>query len=115
MELLAKEMGLDRASQDLAFMAGMFSMLGILFGTSLPELIRPLQLSEELVAAIIDHQGHIGHLLQLQKCADRCDAGAAAALLAGLHLTPAQATLASVAACQWMLGITREAQGATHD
>lgn len=115
MELLAKEMGLGRADQDLAFMGGMFSMLGILFGTPLVELIRPLQLSEVLVAAIIDHQGHIGQLLQLQKCADRCDTSAAAALLAELHLTAAQFTLASVAACQWMLDITRETKGAAHD
>ncbi len=115
MELLAKEMGLDRADQDLAFMAGMFSMLGILFGTALPELIKPLQLSEVLVAAVIEHQGPIGHLLQLQKCADRCDATAAAALLAGLNLMPEQFAAASVAACQWMLGITRETKGDVHD
>ena len=112
MELLAKEMGLDRADQDLAFMAGMFSMLDILFGTPLVELIKPLQLSEVLVAAIIEHQGCIGRLLQLHKRADLCDAAGAAAVLAELNLMPPQFTLASLAACQWMLGITREAKGA---
>jgi len=115
MELLAKEMGLDRADQDLAFMAGMFSMLGILFGTPLPELIRPLQLSAALVAAIIDQQGDIGRLLALQVCADQHDAPAAAAQLAALHLTAAQFTQTSLAACQWMLGIVHEVKGVGHD
>jgi len=115
MELLAKEMGLDRADQDLAFMAGMFSMLGILFGTPLPELIKPLQLSEVLVAAITEHQGDIGRLLALQEAADLRHAPAAAALLAQLHLTAAQFAQASLAACQWMLGITRDVQGGRHD
>jgi hypothetical protein len=35
MELLARESGLDRSAQDLAFMAGMFSLLGVLFGSPL--------------------------------------------------------------------------------
>jgi len=115
MELLAKEMGLDRADQDLAFMAGMFSMLGILFGTPLPDLIKPLQLSDVLVAAVTDHQGPLGQLLALQKCADQCDVRAAAALLDNLHLTPEQFTQATMASCQWMLGITRETNGDAHD
>ncbi len=115
MELLAKEMGLDHADQDLAFMAGMFSMLGILFGTPLAELIKPLQLSDVLVSAVTEHQGDIGRLLALQQCADQRNASAAATLLAGLHLTPGQFTWATMAACQWMLGISREAKGDAHD
>ena len=108
-------MGLDRADQDQAFMAGMFSMLGILFGTPLPELIRPLQLSEVLVAAIFDQQGDIGRLLELQACADQCDAPALSAQLSALHLTPAQFTLASLAACQWMLNIVHDVKGVGQD
>jgi predicted small secreted protein len=42
-------------------------------------------------------------------------APAAAALLAQLHLTAAQFAQASLAACQWMLGITRDVQGGRHD
>ncbi|HOE41598.1 MAG TPA: HDOD domain-containing protein [Rhodoferax sp.] len=115
MELLTKEIGLDLAGQDLAFMAGMFSMLGILFGMSLAELIRPLQLSDVLVDAIIDHQGEIGRLLQLLEYAEQSDAASATDLLAGLRLTAAQFTFASLEACQWMLGIAREMKGSDHD
>jgi len=114
MELLAKENGLDRADQDLAFMAGMFSMLGILFGMSLTELIRPLQLSEVLVHAVVSHQGEIGQLLQLLERAEQCDAVGAARLLTALQLTPGQFTLASLQACQWMRAITQEVQGGSH-
>lgn len=115
MELLTKEIGLDLAGQDLAFMAGMFSMLGILFGMSLAELIRPLQLSDVLVDAIIDHQGEIGRLLQLLEYAEQSDAASVTGLLAGLQLTAAQFTFASLEACQWMLGIAREVKGSDHD
>jgi EAL and modified HD-GYP domain-containing signal transduction protein len=115
MELLAKDRGQDRADQDLAFMAGMFSMLGVLFGMSLADLIKPLQLSEVLVDAVISHQGDFGCLLQLLEQAEQGDMTGAAGLLTGLQLTPAQFTLANLAACQWMLDIAREVKGGGHD
>ncbi len=43
--------------KNLAFMTGMFSMLGVLFGSPLSELIQPLQLSDELVGAVIQAPG----------------------------------------------------------
>ncbi|MBV5336453.1 MAG: HDOD domain-containing protein, partial [Deltaproteobacteria bacterium] len=39
MELLAKAGGFDRSEQDQAFMAGMFSLLGVLFGMPLSEVL----------------------------------------------------------------------------
>jgi EAL and modified HD-GYP domain-containing signal transduction protein len=110
MELLAKDAGLDRADQDLAFMAGMFSMLGILFGTPLTELIKPLQLSEVLQAALTQHQGTIGQLLQALELADQRNAAELTTVLTGLQLSGEQFTLASLSACQWMLEIAREVQ-----
>jgi len=114
MELLAKDAGLDRADQDQAFMAGMFSLLGVLFGTPLAELIKPLQLSEELTAALLQRQGDIGRLLHLLEQADQFEAAGVARLLADLQLTPVQFTLRSVEACHWMLGIAREVEGGAH-
>ena len=108
MELLAKECGLDRADQDMAFMAGMFSMLGVLFGTPLAELIKPLQLSDELLAALMTHQGEVGQLLQLLEHAQQCQSAPMADLLQSLQLTAAQFTLANLAACQWMLDLSGE-------
>jgi EAL and modified HD-GYP domain-containing signal transduction protein len=48
MELLAKAVGLDRWHQEQAFMVGMFSLLGVLFGMPLPEILSPLKLSDLL-------------------------------------------------------------------
>lgn len=111
MELLAKESGLDRNDQDAAFMTGMFSMLGILFGTSLAELIGPLQLGDVLMDALLHHQGNIGQLLQVVELVDKCDADGLNDLLLTLQLSPEQLTFASLGACQWMLDIAREVQG----
>ncbi len=115
MELLARESGLDRSAQDLAFMTGMFSMLGVLFGSPLSELIQPLQLSDELVNAVIKKQGEIGQMLQVMEHAESCDLQAVAALLGGLQLSASQFSAIHLQAHQWMLGITREPAGEGDD
>ena len=114
MELLAKESGLDRADQELAFMTGMFSMLGILFGQPLETLIKPLQLSEALVGAVIKRQGELGRLLVLLEQAEQHEGAAVTESLAALQLSVSQFTLASLDACQWMLAISRDVQGGSH-
>jgi len=111
MELLAKEAGLDQTDQDTAFMVGMFSMLGILFGTPLEELIQPLQLSEVMVGAVCDHQGDIGQLLLLLEHTAQHDTTRVIDLLTGLHLTTAQFMTVQLSAMQWMLDIAREVHG----
>lgn len=115
MELLARESGLDRSAQDLAFMAGMFSLLGVLFGSPLSELIQPLQLSDELVGAVVSKQGEIGQLLQLMAHAERGDLPAVATLLTELQLSASQFSTAHLQAHLWMLGITREPTGGVDD
>jgi EAL and modified HD-GYP domain-containing signal transduction protein len=115
MELLARESGLDRSDQDLAFMAGMFSMLGFLFGSPLSELIKPLHLGEELVGAIIRKQGEIGQMLLIMERAECRDLAGVATGLAGLKLSAAQFSNVHLQANQWMLGITREPAGENDD
>jgi len=107
MELLAQATGLDRSTQEQAFMIGMFSLLGVLFGSPLPDLLPPLQLSEDMNAALLHGQGELGALLrdwQTIETAD--DPGLRAALSArGINAHDYNALLAQ--ACQWMLGLTR--------
>ena len=114
MELLAREAGLDRSDQELAFMAGMFSLLGVLFGLPLPEVFKPLQISEVLVAAVLHRQGPIGQLLQTVEGVERGDATGLQNLPGGLVLTPVQFSLLHLGAFQWMLGIVRETHGSAH-
>ena len=63
MELLAEACGLDRATQDQAFMVGMFSMLGTLFGQPLPQVLATLTLPDALRRALLDGEGTLGQLL----------------------------------------------------
>ena len=114
MELLAREAGLDRSDQELAFMAGMFSLLGVLFGLPLPEVFKPLQISEVLVAAVLHRHGPIGQLLQTVEGVERGDATGLQNLPGGLVLTPVQFSLLHLGAFQWMLGIVRETHGSAH-
>ena len=111
MELLARDAGMDRATQDLAFMTGMFSMLGILFGMPLPEVLKPLEVSEILLDALLQHGGPLGGLLTAVECAEQKDVAGLVAQLDALQLTPAQFTLISFEAHQWMLGIVDNMRG----
>lgn len=110
MELLAKECGLDRADQEQAFMVGMFSMLGVLFGTPLADVMRPLQLGDGLVNAVTGHQGALGQLLLALEHASQRDADGLSPLLDALQINAWQFTQTSLSASQWMLDIAREVQ-----
>ena len=74
LELLAKERGLDKNTQELAFMTGMFSLLGVLFGMPLAEVLAPLSLSEGVVAALLRGEGELGALLAEAAALTRVDA-----------------------------------------
>jgi hypothetical protein len=111
MEMLAKASGLDRSAQELAFMAGMFSLLGILFGQPLTEVLKPLQVSDVLVAALLKNEGDIGHLLQAVESAERGDADGLATLLAGIQLPAAEFNSLNIEAHRWMLGVSKDNQG----
>jgi EAL and modified HD-GYP domain-containing signal transduction protein len=51
MELLSKALGEDKHHQEQAFMVGMFSLLGVLFGMPLEEVLKPLTISESVQQA----------------------------------------------------------------
>ncbi|MFZ2853655.1 MAG: HDOD domain-containing protein [Rhodocyclaceae bacterium] len=110
MELLAKAVGSDKAGQELAFMAGMFSLLGILFGMPLAEVLKPLQVSEPLENAVLHRENDLGRLLQTVESAERADPLELAERLAALQLPADAFNRISLEAHQWMLSITRNHQ-----
>lgn len=114
MELLAKSIGMDKSGQETAFMAGMFSLLGILFGMPLDTVLRPLKISDELLAAVLRHEGEIGRLLRLAETAERRDLPALAWLLDALPLAHEEFNLSCVQAYGWMLGVIQENKGSAH-
>lgn len=104
LELLAKEHGCDKLTQEQAFMTGMFSLLGALFGMPLAEVLAPLSLGDAVQAALLDHAGELGDLLALIELAERGDHAGVAARLAALDLDPAAFNKVMLDATGWMLG-----------
>lgn len=111
METLAKAGGQDKAGQESAFMAGMFSLLGILFGLPLEEVLRPLKISAALQAGVLRREGDIGRLLQAAEAAERGDLTALAATLDAVPLPHAEFNLLNLQAHAWMLGVIHESGG----
>jgi EAL and modified HD-GYP domain-containing signal transduction protein len=65
LEELCKRDGGDRDEQDLAFMTGVFSLLDRLFRTPMAELLRGLNLPEDVEAALLAREGRLGQRLRL--------------------------------------------------
>ena len=111
LELLAKSGGLDKNTQEQGFMTGMFSLLGVLFGMPLTEVLAPLALGEAVHAALLRREGDLGALLMLFETAERGDQDSVAAQLETLQIPHDEFNQAMVDAASWMQGALREAQG----
>lgn len=114
LELLARETGLDKHHQELAFMVGMFSLLGVLFGMPLADVLAPLAVGEAVQQALLDKQGELGALLALVEAAERGEFGAVAAQLAALQLDGAGFNRIVAEANLWMLSVATDDAGAAH-
>ena len=104
MELLAKAVGLDRWHQEQAFMVGMFSLLGVLFGMPLADILVPLKLNPPLEEALLRHEGEIGQFLRCVESSECFDQATVSELLERHGLTPEDWNLLTLEAHQWMLG-----------
>ncbi|MET0858454.1 MAG: HDOD domain-containing protein [Telluria sp.] len=111
LELLARSRGLDKNTQEQGFMTGMFSLLGVLFGIPLTEVLAPLALGEAVHAALLRREGDLGALLMLFETAERGDLDGVAAQLDALQIPRAEFNQAIVDAAGWMRGAMRESQG----
>jgi c-di-GMP-related signal transduction protein len=72
MELLARRWARTSPAR-AGFMVGMFSLLGVLFGMPLAEVLQPLTISEELSQALLQRAGTLGQLLSLVEAAEHAD------------------------------------------
>lgn len=71
---------------DTAFMIGTFSLLDVLLGMSMPEIMRQLPLPEVAQKALVEHAGGLGELLAAITAADKHDLKVASGRLKGLGI-----------------------------
>lgn len=114
MESLAQATGMDKAHQEQAFMAGMFSLLGVLFGLPLAEVLQPLTIAEAVQHALLRHEGEMGELLLLLERAERREFAAVAAQLAQLALPGAEFNQIVADAHLWMQSVAASAADMGH-
>jgi EAL and modified HD-GYP domain-containing signal transduction protein len=113
MEELARRLHCSRDMQDHAFIAGMFSLLDILFGLPLAELIEPLNLPEEIVVALTgaaaDGRGQLGDLLAAVIASEGRPAATLADALAVAGIDREEWAAALTTAMRWAVQVSREA------
>lgn len=114
LETLARARGLDKPMQEQAFMAGMFSLLGVLFGMPIEEVVAPLPIGESLRAALLRREGDIGAMLAMIELAEQDELAGCAAALEAMHLSIADFNEAATGAHRWMLEAVRENKGKAH-
>lgn len=105
MEQLALARGQGREVCDMAFIVGMFSLLDVLFGKPIADIVLPLKMGDEINQALLHRSGVLGRLLSLADSAEHHDLQAVASSLADLQLDSATWSECQLTALQWMLSI----------
>jgi EAL and modified HD-GYP domain-containing signal transduction protein len=107
MEALCKASQSDKATQDEAFMVGMFSLLDRLFAKPLADVVGPLNLVPEVNKALLARVGKLGDLLSLVEAADAgLEAVGPALTRAGIGNEAW--CKAQIEALRWTLQVSRE-------
>lgn len=109
MEALAKDKGLKHEQQDNAFMVGMFSMLEVLFGTPLADIVAPLNLDEQVLQALLAGEGQLGSLLAVVKAGEGLPGPALTAALESAGISRPAWAKALADAVRWTVQVSREA------
>jgi EAL and modified HD-GYP domain-containing signal transduction protein len=104
LEQLTRMGGGDKHAQDQAFITGMFSLLGVLFGMELTELLAPLSISDTVQDALLGYSGELGQMLRLCEAFEDGDFAGVGAALGTLEIGVAAFNDAVVEANRWMLG-----------
>ncbi|WP_336620805.1 HDOD domain-containing protein [Janthinobacterium sp.] len=103
MEALCALRGGDRDQQDLAFMAGVFSLLDVLLGMSMAEIVATLNLDHGVNDALLSRSGELGALLALVESGTHPPA----ALLASTGIDGETYWRSLLQAYQWAIQLSR--------
>ncbi|BBF86501.1 predicted signal transduction protein [Aquitalea magnusonii] len=102
MELMGEQLGLNHDDCDNLFIVGMFSLLDVLFDMPMSSILEHLQLPSGIIAALSEHKGQMGKLLQLAKTCEDGQLNGVAELCSQLQLSAQQLNQAHVAALAWV-------------
>ena len=108
-EALCEKSGGSRDAQDRAFMAGMFSLLDVLFGMPLAEIMAPLNLADEVVDALTTRAGQLGLLLRAIEAGENSAGDELDAILAKAGISREDWARSLIHACQWAIQVSHEA------
>jgi c-di-GMP-related signal transduction protein len=98
-ELLGQSF-LPRAEAENLFVAGMFSLLDLLLGVSMEEVLDSIQLSEAVTQALLTREGIFGPFLALAEACEKNN-GTAGPLAEALFISASQVNEAHLAALVW--------------
>ncbi len=99
-ELLGQTI-LPKHAQENLFMIGMLSLLDVVFGQSLPKALARLPLPDQIVRAILDHEGIHGRLLMLAEAAEQSEWETVRSLAEELQLTAGDINRMQIEAMIW--------------
>lgn len=99
-ELLGQKK-LPKHEQENLFMIGMLSMLDVVFGQPLPKALSRLPLPEQIVRAILEHEGVHGRLLKMAEATEQRDWEMLQGLAAELQLSAAEINKMQIEALVW--------------
>ena len=114
-ELLARELGLEHSAQDQANIAGLFSLLGVLFGQPLADVLKPLRLAPALSDALLRHGGPLATVLTLVEQAESASDEAFTEALATAGIAAERFSLINLEAHQWMGQVVGDLERRPHD
>jgi EAL and modified HD-GYP domain-containing signal transduction protein len=110
MELLSERAGFDGVGRDRAFMTGILSLLDVLLGAPMPEVVEPLALPDDVRGALLHRHGRLGHILKVVEALEASDVGQVTGLLAENNPCPvAELPALQVAAMAWANSIATPA------
>jgi len=104
MELLViknAQLSLDREMAERAFMTGVLSLIDVLFETSMDDVVRQLNLADDIRQALQGRNGYLGLLLMLAERLEESDFAGVLPLLAQLKVKEDVLMAAQREAIQW--------------
>lgn len=109
MENLSASLGGDSDERDSAYMIGTFSLLDVLLGMSMTDLLKPLNLSAPVAEALLNHAG--GRLGLLLGAAEAAECGDLTTLATNLETLGLSTTAFANALCEsyrWAIQVGKE-------